>query len=287
MWVCVGRIEQIEKPGQFIVRELLGESIIITSNAAGTVNAFYNVCRHRGTKLCEEHQGAFAGSIQCPYHAWTYDLDGRLIGAPHMDEVPHFAKSDYPLHRVHADVWDGHVFLNLSPTPQPLREQLSGLPEKFAAWRMQELRLGHRIVYDVQGQLEADHPELQRVPPLPEPAPRAQQALALSERRERAAAGHLHGRTDGSPPGCRNPVDGRQVLTRFPARTFRTGRSPGLLLRHLPEHAPQPAPRLHAGAHAVAAVGRTGRSTSANGTSTPGSSRGRTSIRWTRWRSGT
>ena len=149
MWVCVGRTEHVEKPGQFIVRDLLGESIIITSNAAGTVNAFYNVCRHRGTKLCEEHQGAFAGSIQCPYHAWTYDLDGRLIGAPHMEEVPHFAKSDYPLHRIHADVWDGHVFINLSPTPQPLREQLSGLPEKFASWRMQELRLGHRIVYDV------------------------------------------------------------------------------------------------------------------------------------------
>ena len=93
---------------------MLGESIIITSNAAGTVNAFYNVCRHRGTKLCTDAEGSFAGSIQCPYHAWTYDLDGALIGAPHMDEVPHFEKADYPLHRVHADVWDGHIFINLS-----------------------------------------------------------------------------------------------------------------------------------------------------------------------------
>jgi len=59
MWVCVGRTEQVAKPGQFIVRELLGESIIITSNAAGKVNAFFNVCRHRGTKLCTEHQGSF------------------------------------------------------------------------------------------------------------------------------------------------------------------------------------------------------------------------------------
>ena len=150
MWVYAGRVEHVQKPGQFIVRELLGESIVITSNATGTVNAFFNVCRHRGTKLCTESSGAFAGSIQCPYHAWTYDLDGRLIGAPHMDEVPHFKKADYPLHKVHADVWDGHIFINLAPSPTPLVEQLAELPQKFASWRMQDLRLGHRIVYDLK-----------------------------------------------------------------------------------------------------------------------------------------
>jgi Rieske 2Fe-2S family protein len=150
MWVSAGRVEQVERPGKFILREFLGESIIITSNAAGKVNAFYNVCRHRGTKLCTESSGAFAGSIQCPYHAWTYDLDGRLIGAPHMDEVPHFRKADYPLNTVHADVWDGHIFINLSPEPAPLMEQLASLPAKFTPWRMQDLRLGHRIVYDVK-----------------------------------------------------------------------------------------------------------------------------------------
>ncbi|MEX2662847.1 MAG: aromatic ring-hydroxylating dioxygenase subunit alpha [Vicinamibacterales bacterium] len=151
MWICAGRVEQVATPGQFILRDVLGEAVIITSNAAGRVNAFYNVCRHLGTKLCTEAQGAFGRSIQCPYHAWTYDLDGALIGAPHMDEVPHFSKADYPLHRVHADVWDGHIFINLSrETPPPLREQLADLPSKFTAWRMQDLRLGHRIVYDVQ-----------------------------------------------------------------------------------------------------------------------------------------
>ena len=103
MWICAGRTEQVERPGQFFVRDVLGESIIVTRAASGAVHAFYNVCRHRGTRLCTEHEGTFAGSIQCPYHAWTYDLDGRLIGAPHMDEVPHFRKEDYPLHRVHAD----------------------------------------------------------------------------------------------------------------------------------------------------------------------------------------
>ena len=150
MWICVGRTEEIPEPGRFVVREVLGESVIVTRDARGGVNAFYNVCRHRGTRLCTETRGTFAGSIQCPYHAWTYDLEGRLIGAPHMEEVPHFRKQDYPLHRAHADVWDGHVFLNISADPPTLRTQLADLPDKFTEWRMQDLRLGQRIVYDVK-----------------------------------------------------------------------------------------------------------------------------------------
>ena len=150
-WICAGRVEQVGKPGQYILRDVLGESVIVTSSQTGQVHAFYNVCRHRGTRLCVEHEGSFGRSIQCPYHAWTYDLEGRLIGAPHMDEVPHFDKTDYPLQRVHADVWDGHIFINLSrDTPPPLRAHLADLPSKFTQWRMEELRLGHRIVYDVQ-----------------------------------------------------------------------------------------------------------------------------------------
>jgi len=149
LWVCAGRAEQVGNPGDFFVRELLGEKIIVT-RGPGAINAFYNVCRHRGTRLCTETHGTFPGSIQCPYHAWTYDLDGCLIGAPHMDEVPHFRKADYPLHRVGSAVWDGHVFINLDPQAAPLEAQLGALPARFRAWRMEDLRLGHRIVYDVR-----------------------------------------------------------------------------------------------------------------------------------------
>jgi phenylpropionate dioxygenase-like ring-hydroxylating dioxygenase large terminal subunit len=149
-WICAGRVEQVETPGQFFLRDVQGESIIVTRSAAGAVQAFYNVCRHRGTKLCTDATGRFPGSIQCPYHAWTYALDGRLVGAPHMDEVPHFRKEDYPLHRVEADVWDGHIFITLARSPKPLADQLADLPGKFTSWRMQDLRLGHRIVYDVR-----------------------------------------------------------------------------------------------------------------------------------------
>jgi len=150
MWFYAARSQEIERAGQFLLRELNGYNVIVTRNAAGRVNAFHNVCRHRGTRICTEASGQFAGSIQCPYHAWTYDLDGRLIGAPHMEEVPHFRKPDYPLLRVHADEWDGHVFLNLDSQPQPLGAQLGSLVDKFRDWRMSDLRLGRRIVYDVK-----------------------------------------------------------------------------------------------------------------------------------------
>jgi Rieske 2Fe-2S family protein len=149
MWVCAGRAEQVGNPGDFFVRDLLGEKIIIT-RGADSINAFYNVCRHRGTQLCTDAHGTFPGSIQCPYHAWTYDLDGRLIGAPHMEEVPHFRKADYPLHRVGSALWDGHIFINLDPQAAPLETQLGALPARFRAWRMEDLRLGHRTVYDVR-----------------------------------------------------------------------------------------------------------------------------------------
>lgn len=150
MWFSAGRSEEIARPGQYVLRQLNGFTIIVTRSAGGRVQAFHNVCRHRGTQLCTDAAGQFAGSIQCPYHAWTYDLEGRLIGAPHMEDVPHFRRQDYPLLPVHAEEWDGHVFLNLSADAAPLAVQLGPLVDKFRDWRMQDLRLGRRIVYDVK-----------------------------------------------------------------------------------------------------------------------------------------
>ncbi len=149
MWISSGRSEQIPNAGDYFLCEVAGESIIVTRESAGGVRAFYNVCRHRGTRMCHEEQGKFAGRIQCPYHGWTYGLDGRLLGAPHTDEEA-FRREDYPLHAVHADDWDGSIFLNLSPHPKPLSEQLADLPKKFAPWRMQDLRLYKQITYDVK-----------------------------------------------------------------------------------------------------------------------------------------
>ncbi len=147
-WICAGRADNIPNPGDYFLREIAGESLIVVRRDAGSVEAFYNVCRHRGTRLCSSPEGSFAGRIQCPYHGWTYGLDGRLLGAPHMDSSL-FQRQDYPLHKLHAAVWDGHIFINAHPHPEPLMAQLSDLPARFAPWSMADLRLHQRIVYDV------------------------------------------------------------------------------------------------------------------------------------------
>ena len=149
MWTYAGRTEEVSRRGDFVVREIGGESVILVRGDRGELSAYHNVCRHRGTRLCERASGTFASTIQCPYHAWTYDLGGCLVGAPNMDRVVDFRAEDYPLQRVAVDVWDGHVFLNFAMEPGSLLEQLDGLDERFRAWGMGELRLGRRVVYDV------------------------------------------------------------------------------------------------------------------------------------------
>lgn len=149
-WICAGRADTIPEPGDYFLREIVGESLIVVRNGAGAVEAFYNVCRHRGTRLCSAVEGRFPGRIQCPYHGWSYGLDGRLLGAPHMEGVE-FKQQDYPLHAPATSVWDGHIFVHLGRKPKALARQLADLPKRFAAWRMQDLRLGHRIVYEVRG----------------------------------------------------------------------------------------------------------------------------------------
>src|SRR5687768_6659691 len=72
MWFYAGRSEEAAAPGQYVIHELNGHNIVVTRNAAGDIRAFHNICRHRGTRICEASSGQFAGSIQCPYHAWTY-----------------------------------------------------------------------------------------------------------------------------------------------------------------------------------------------------------------------
>ena len=252
MWFYAGRSEEAARPGQYFVRELNGHNVVVSRNAAGGIRAFHNVCRHRGTRICDQATGQFAGSIQCPYHAWTYDLDGRLIGAPHMDEVPHFRKGDYPLLRVHAEEWDGHVFLNLSDAPDPLGAQLGPLVDKFRNWRMQDLRLGRRIVYDVKANWKLIIQNYNECLHCPNLHPALNKlSHYLSGENEPLRSTYMGGRMD-LRAGRRHAVDGRHVPAVDPAGPAGRGRPARLLLLHLPEHDAQPASRLHADAHALA-----------------------------------
>jgi glycine betaine catabolism A len=156
-WVLVGHQSQIDRAGDYFVLEVAGESLIVVRDQRSTIRSFYNVCRHRGTRL-REHQSGHASAIQCPYHAWTYALDGRLIGAPHMDDV--FNKADYSLHPAHLALWEGFVFVNLAETAEnastqrggyiPPEEWFAPLAAKFSHWNLPKLRSGKRIEYDVQ-----------------------------------------------------------------------------------------------------------------------------------------
>src|SRR5437763_361680 len=140
-WLLVGHQSQISKPGDFFLTTVAGESLIVTRDQKSQVRGFYNVCRHRGSRL-KEHRAGEASScgnsstIQCPYHAWTYGLDGRLIGAPHMDDVPAFDKADYSLHAVNLGIWEGFIFVNLQKTPTPLEKWFKPLAGKFSHWNM-------------------------------------------------------------------------------------------------------------------------------------------------------
>jgi phenylpropionate dioxygenase-like ring-hydroxylating dioxygenase large terminal subunit len=148
-WFHAGRAEEIPASGQFVVREIAGESLILFRDDRGAVRAFHNVCRHRGTQLVSECSGRFSATIQCPYHAWTYNLGGCLVAAPHMEGTDGFRLEDYPLAPVATGLWDGHVFLNIAENPASLASQLDGLDARFAPWGMEQLRSAKRVVYDV------------------------------------------------------------------------------------------------------------------------------------------
>jgi glycine betaine catabolism A len=148
-WVLVGHQSQVANVGDYFIQEVAGESLIIVRDKTGEVRGFYNVCRHRGTRICEEKAGHLS-ALQCPYHAWTYGLDGRLIGAPHMDEVPGFDKAEHSLHTVNLGLWEGFIFVNLVASPTPLDEVFAPLAGKFMHWNLPKLRSTKRIEYDVR-----------------------------------------------------------------------------------------------------------------------------------------
>ena len=147
-WICVGRTGDVGR-GEYALVDVAGESIIVLRDQGGTLRAFFNVCRHRGTRLCEASRGHLSETIQCPYHAWTYGLDGRLIGAPHMNEVEGFDKKDFPLHAVRLEEWSGFGFVSLSAEAPPLAETLAPLGGRFDRFNLAALKKVRRIEYDV------------------------------------------------------------------------------------------------------------------------------------------
>jgi Rieske 2Fe-2S family protein len=159
-WIAVCREEELPGPGDYVVLDVLGESILIVRNREGALRAFYNVCRHRGSRLCRTPAetaalrvslpgGIAAGRIVCPYHQWSYDLNGALLAAPHLTTGDGFDKGDFHLYPVGADSWGGFVFLNLTPAEaKPLAAQLGAIPERLQRYPLRDLRIGASISYE-------------------------------------------------------------------------------------------------------------------------------------------
>ena len=149
MWLCVGRVADLARPGDFLTRTIGRESVLVLRDAQSRLQAFYNVCRHRGSRLVDEARGSGLGRILCPYHAWTYDLDGALRAAPHMDEVKGFDRTRHPLRPVRHATWSGFVFVTLDERTPPLERHLGRMADYFRRYPLEALGTGKTVSYTV------------------------------------------------------------------------------------------------------------------------------------------
>jgi phenylpropionate dioxygenase-like ring-hydroxylating dioxygenase large terminal subunit len=138
-WVCVGRADEIAEPGGYIAHQIAGAPVAVMRQADGSLKAFANVCRHRSAELLKG-VGRVA-KIVCPYHAWSYDLAGRLHMAPFMGE--RFDKAGVALPALRCDQWEGWIYVTGDPDVAPISGRLASLSKRIADYRM----AGHVTVY--------------------------------------------------------------------------------------------------------------------------------------------
>ena len=164
-WVPVCVVDEVAEPGDFLVVEVAGRSLIVTRNRQGELRALHNVCRHRGARLCEG-SGNAKRSFSCPYHAWAYDHDGNCLGTPlfegetaipeearaafDMSDVKGFDKADMGLHPARIAQWEFLVFVCLDPDAPELEHELGDLSERLAGYRLGEYRLQRRVEYGIE-----------------------------------------------------------------------------------------------------------------------------------------
>ncbi len=180
-WMCVARAEQLPDPGDYLTPEVAGESPIVLRGADGVLRAFANTCRHRGTMLLEG-SGSVRTVIKCPYHAWTYALDGRLAGSPNVGLDDGIDRGEVSLWPIAIAEWEGFVFVNLDGRAPPLGEVVATQPDsplELARYAIGDLRVGARREYDVAANWKVVvenyheclhcptvHPELVKIVPL-------------------------------------------------------------------------------------------------------------------------
>jgi phenylpropionate dioxygenase-like ring-hydroxylating dioxygenase large terminal subunit len=149
-WSFVAHTSAIPDAGDFVVEEVAGESLVINRGDDGEVNAFFNVCRHRGYQFCEQERGS-AKRFICPYHQWSYGRDGRVLNVPGAPDGEFFDYADWGLHRAHVEVWHGLIFVALGRTaPAPLGPVLDDKAAGMVPARPERLKEAFRETYDVK-----------------------------------------------------------------------------------------------------------------------------------------
>lgn len=156
-WFCAVLAADIPAAGDFETVQVGRESVIVARGRTGAVHAYLNVCRHRGARLCTEEKGSVRRSFQCPYHAWTYGLDGKLISAPNIASMPDIDRHRYGLDRVAVQEWLGYVWVCLADEPPSFADTVIadvttrlGSPDAIVGYDVAGLKLGRRISYDVR-----------------------------------------------------------------------------------------------------------------------------------------
>jgi len=147
-WQMVGRIEQVEKPGQFITAVVAGEPIVVVRGNDGVLRGFFNVCRHHAAAVVTEKCGQ-ASLLHCPYHGWNYGLDGSLKGMPEFDGVIGFDRQQNGLLPIKAETWEKFVFINLDPHAESLHGFLGGLVKRVGPLGVTKLHYFESRVYDI------------------------------------------------------------------------------------------------------------------------------------------
>jgi Rieske 2Fe-2S family protein len=149
-WICLGHASVLAEPGNWLMREIGPSSVFAMTGSDGVVRAFLNVCRHRGARVVEETEGKVRRRIQCPYHSWSYDLDGSLVAAPHMDGVENFDRGCFGLIEVRSAVVGGLVLVDLGGAAPEPAEHVGDLLDFLDRWQVGSLRRARGTVYEVE-----------------------------------------------------------------------------------------------------------------------------------------
>ncbi|MGH7332909.1 MAG: aromatic ring-hydroxylating oxygenase subunit alpha [Candidatus Rokuibacteriota bacterium] len=147
-WMFVGRTDVISRPGDYFTLECAGVPMIVSRGQDGRLRAFANACRHRGSLIVEGEGQARA--FRCPYHSWTYGLDGRLLAASEMQNTRDFEPARYSLIPIRLETWNGFLFVDLAGEQIPLPEYFGDLGDKLASYRLEDMICVRRRAFDVR-----------------------------------------------------------------------------------------------------------------------------------------